>query len=157
MQKLLNKIRFILFVIVLIVSYPVKAQSLKNDFEKIAISNFSNNSFHDHQPSFLLPNSKYLVIKYNPLSLFLGSLMYVYQSYFSKQFSAGCLFNPSCSNMSKQFISEFGLIKGFFLSADRLTRCNRIAATGVHPIRINQNDGKIHENAEMFRVKTKQK
>ncbi len=155
MLKLLSKISLILFVFLIFTIRSLFAQSLEQDLNTIVNTEFTNTAFHDYKPKFLLPNSKFLAVKYNPVSLFFGSLMFVYQGYFSKQFSAGCLFSPSCSNMSKLYISEFGIIKGVFLSADRLTRCNRMAATGVHEIRINKDDSKIHENAEMFRLKQK--
>lgn len=155
MQKLSNKIKTSLFIVVLLISTEIFAQSFQQDFNKISSANFLNETYSDKNPSFLLPSSKNVIVKYNPVSLLMGSMMYVYQAYFSKQFSTGCLFNPSCSNMSKTFIREFGITKGLFLTADRLTRCNRIAATDVHPIRINSHDYKIHEDANMFRVKSK--
>lgn len=79
------------------------------------------------------------VVKYNPVNLAFGGLLFLYQNTLSQQFSAACLYNPSCSEFSKQSISEYGLLKGLFLSADRAMRCNRIAATGIHPLRIENN------------------
>ena len=68
---------------------------------------------------------------YNPVSLIYGSSLFVYQNHFSQHLSASCLYNPSCSDFSKQAVKEFGLIKGTLLSFDRLSRCNRIAATDL--------------------------
>lgn len=155
MQKLSNKISICFFLIGFFLINRMNAQSFQQDYLKIANADFNDYTYKESSPSFLLPDSKNIIVKYNPVSLVMSSMMYVYQLYFSKQISAGCLFNPSCSNMSKQLIKEFGLVKGVFLSADRLTRCNRIAATDVHAIRINPADQKIHENAKMFRVKSK--
>lgn len=78
---------------------------------------------YQHETSFLK--------KYNPISLLIGSSLYVYQNVFSKHISADCLFTPSCSEFSKQAIKEFGLLKGTLLSIDRVNRCNRIAATDL--------------------------
>lgn len=133
------------------------AQSAHNDFEILNSHKIKDRHFDKRNPNFMLPNTKYTVVKYNPVSLFLGSAMYVYQGFISSQLYASCLFSPSCSEMSKHFIHDFGLIKGTALTADRLTRCNRIAATNVHQIRISQTDNKIRENSNMFRIKKKKK
>ncbi len=133
----------------------VSAQNAKNDLTLIAKNIEIQDYYETKKTNFLLPNSKNPIIKYNPISLFLGSAMYTYQGFFSKQLFASCLFNPSCSEMSKHFIRDFGILKGIALSADRLTRCNRIAGHNLHPIRLNKTDYKIHENSEMFKVKNK--
>ncbi len=75
----------------------------------------------------------------NPLTLVYGGLLYVYQNTLSQQFSANCLYSPSCSEFSKHSVKTFGFTKGLFLSADRVMRCNRIAATGIHPLKITAN------------------
>lgn len=133
------------------------AQSANDDLEILNSHKIEDRHFDKRNPNFMLPNTKYAVVKYNPVSLFLGSAMYFYQGFISSQLSASCMFNPSCSEMSKHFIYDFGLIKGTALTADRLTRCNRIAATNVHQIRISQVDNKIRENSNMFRLKKKKK
>lgn len=69
----------------------------------------------------------------NPVSLLYGGSLYLYQNYFSQHLSASCLYNPTCSDFSKQAVKEYGLIKGTLLSFDRLSRCNRIAATDLNP------------------------
>jgi len=68
----------------------------------------------------------------NPLSLAFGGSLYVYQNFFSQHLSASCLYSPSCSDFGKYAVKEFGLIKGTLLSFDRLSRCNRIAATDLN-------------------------
>ena len=77
--------------------------------------------------------------KANPVNMVFGGLLFLYQNTLSQQFSANCLYNPSCSEFSKQCIHDYGILKGMFLSADRIMRCNRIAATGIHPLRIENN------------------
>ncbi|MBN2774783.1 MAG: membrane protein insertion efficiency factor YidD [Prolixibacteraceae bacterium] len=89
--------------------------------------------------------------KYNPVNLVFGGLLFFYQNALSQQFSANCLYNPSCSEFSKQSIKEYGLLKGIFLSADRVMRCNRIAATGIHPLRIENN--KVQDPVLFYRIK----
>lgn len=53
--------------------------------------------------------------------------LWVYKKTLSEQISAHCEFEPSCSSFSLQAIHELGYVKGIFLSADRLTRCNGYA------------------------------
>ena len=67
---------------------------------------------------------KSFIARYNPFSIGVTALMLLYQQVISPQFSRVCLYERSCSNFSKAAISEFGLVKGVFLSADRLLRCN---------------------------------
>ena len=38
-----------------------------------------------------------------------------------------CQFYPSCSNYGSKAIKDFGLIRGGFVAADRITRCNPFA------------------------------
>lgn len=76
--------------------------------------------------------------KLNPLNWIFGGLLYVYQNTISAQLSAGCLYGPSCSSFSKQALRRYSLPKGLLLTADRITRCNRIAETGLHPIRFDE-------------------
>jgi len=38
-----------------------------------------------------------------------------------------CQFYPSCSNYGSEAIRDFGLIRGGFVAADRITRCNPFA------------------------------
>ena len=64
------------------------------------------------------------IVKYNPVSLILKGSMLFYQRVVSPQLFRHCIYEISCSNYSKQAIQHFGMIKGVFLSADRLMRCN---------------------------------
>lgn len=41
--------------------------------------------------------------------------------------SMNCQFHPSCSNYGAQAITEFGIIRGTFVAADRVVRCNPTA------------------------------
>jgi uncharacterized protein len=67
---------------------------------------------------------KSFITRLNPLNLGAAALMLLYQHIVSPQFFRSCLYELSCSNFSKASISEFGLIKGVFISADRILRCN---------------------------------
>lgn len=91
-----------------------------------------------------------LLIRFNPLYLFLNGSLVVYQKVISPQFSANCLFELSCSRFSQAAIQEYGFLKGLALTADRLARCNRISATTINPFRVNQ-QGKVIDSPKMYK------
>jgi len=88
--------------------------------------------------------------KYNPVTLTFSGLMFMYQNILSSQIYAGCLYGPSCSEFSKKSIKEYGLVKGVFLSADRLSRCNRISALEYDWSTIT---GRIPDDPHLYHMK----
>ncbi len=92
------------------------------------------------------------VLKYNPLFWFLNGSLTAYQKVISPQISAGCLYQTSCSRFSRKAIHEFGIIKGVVLTADRLSRCNRISAAGIHRDRFTP-QGLIIDEPYMYRFR----
>ena len=74
---------------------------------------------------------------YNPINLTFSGLMFFYQNIISSQVNANCLFTPSCSEYAKASIKKYGLIKGMFLAADRVQKCNRITALGLDFKKLN--------------------
>lgn len=89
---------------------------------------------------------------WNPVYHVLSSSMYVYQSVISPIISRRCAFSPTCSAYSKALIHEYGLLKGSFLTADRLMRCNRISLSDKnnHYILVNEH-GRIYESVDRYR------
>lgn len=87
----------------------------------------------------------------NPVSLIYGGSLYVYQNMFSQHLSASCLYDPSCSDFSKQAVGEYGLIRGTLLSFDRLSRCNRIAATDLDPQTIDPHVHRFHDSIKKYK------
>ena len=79
-------------------------------------------------------------------------LLKIYNRYFSEQIINDCIYEESCSTFSQGAINEYGLIKGGFLSADRLMRCNRASAMDIAPVRIND-DGRIKDHWLQYRLK----
>lgn len=75
--------------------------------------------------------NKSFIHKMNPINITFSSLLFVYQNVISSQINASCIYNPSCSEFSKKCIKEYGLVKGLFLTADRLQRCTRISAFDI--------------------------
>lgn len=46
-----------------------------------------------------------------------------------------CKYYPTCSEYTKQAIEKYGLLKGIFLGAWRLIRCNPFSKGGYDPLR----------------------
>ena len=90
--------------------------------------------------------------KYNPLALTLTGSMYLYQNVLSAQLGRQCLYSLSCSNFSKQAIKEFGMVKGVFLTADRLLRCNRISALDLNLMTLNPKTQRFTDNPQQYRL-----
>ncbi|MDP3954146.1 MAG: membrane protein insertion efficiency factor YidD [bacterium] len=45
--------------------------------------------------------------------------------------SSGCRFYPTCSHYSHEAFNKYGVVRGFFMSAWRILRCNPISKGGV--------------------------
>ncbi|GAB3036525.1 membrane protein insertion efficiency factor YidD [Spirosoma pulveris] len=89
--------------------------------------------------------------QYNPVSLTLKGAMLGYQRLMSQQLARSCPYQITCSNFSKQAIEQYGIMKGVFLSADRIMRCNRIGLLDVPPMDINPTDGTILDPLSRYR------
>ena len=68
-------------------------------------------------------------IRFNPqetseLKLAATGLIRLYQKFISSQDKPSCNFTPSCSHFSMACLQEYGLLRGFLLTVDRLLRCN---------------------------------
>lgn len=53
-----------------------------------------------------------------------NTLLNFYQNNLSIQFSADCIYYPSCSAHSREAFQKYGFIKSILISADRITRCS---------------------------------
>ncbi len=84
-----------------------------------------------------------------------NSLLVIYKKVFSEQISANCEFEPSCSSFSMGVLKELGLIKGLFLTADRLTRCNGSAFSETQPYLINDTNAKIKDYPDFYKFSSK--
>ncbi|MFM8770766.1 MAG: membrane protein insertion efficiency factor YidD [Candidatus Kapaibacterium sp.] len=58
------------------------------------------------------------------LRLVLSGIVRAYQLLISSQDTDVCAYEPSCSRFGMLSMQRFGIVKGFLLTADRLTRCN---------------------------------
>lgn len=153
--KAFFKILFLFTVI--FVSNGVLAQN-KSDIELLKEQDFKDNSFNTKRKvSFLFTKSHNVLVRYNPLSLSLSGMMYVYQKFISAQIGANCPYEISCSAFSKQCIQKFGLIKGVALSADRLMRCTRLASADLKLSEISEETHAIIDQPISYQSSKKSK
>lgn len=90
---------------------------------------------------------KNAIVKYNPISLVFGGLLYAYQKTISVQIGANCPYEVNCSNFSKQCIRKYGLLKGIPLTADRLTRCTKLAGIDfIEGVDFNSRTLKVYDD-----------
>jgi putative membrane protein insertion efficiency factor len=61
-------------------------------------------------------------------------LIWFYRLVIKPLFPATCRFEPSCSEYTLQSIRRFGVLKGAWLAASRLARCNPWGPCGHDPI-----------------------
>ena len=66
-----------------------------------------------------------------------------------KQLLSDCKFQTNCTAYCKQSFGRFGIIKGLFISVDRLLRCDRITSATASPYRKTVN-GKMIDYLEEY-------
>jgi uncharacterized protein len=136
----MRNLRIILLTPLILLSFRSLRAQQQSDISLIRKASFTDPAFEKREVKFLLSDKKNIILKYNPVTLVLGSLMYIYQTTVSQQLYSDCPYQPSCSNFSHRAISEHGVLKGVLLTADRLMRCNPPSAGEVSPHRIDQNN-----------------
>ena len=77
------------------------------------------------------------IVRFNPqetseLKLAATGLIRLYQKFISTQDSPACNFVPTCSRFGMACIQEYGIMRGLFLTADRLLRCNGSQSRHYH-------------------------
>jgi len=144
----------IVFLFFFLSCFSVYAQLSKEQIQLVQKVDFKDHSFDPRKPKFLSAD-KGAFIKYNPVNLTLGGLLYFYQKIVSPQLATNCPYEISCSAFSKVSIQEFGFIKGVPLTADRLTRCTQFTMMDILPSQINDTNGQIIDNTDKYRLKKK--
>lgn len=80
------------------------------------------------------------------------SLIKIYQSTISPDHSkigkylyphGCCRFYPTCSCYAQESISEYGVIKGGFMAAKRVLKCNPYSKGGFDPVPKKKKENKI--------------
>ncbi|MFO8053582.1 MAG: membrane protein insertion efficiency factor YidD [Bacteroidales bacterium] len=141
-------------ILILTAFIVVPALYAQNSDRQLAANSLKENyETHDHHGSFLINKQQAPRIKYNPMVWVLGGGMYIYQNVISPQLSASCYYEPSCSSFSRALIAEYGLVKGVFLTADRVSRCNRIAALNINPLHLGPDGLKVYESLSVYKNK----
>ena len=126
----------------------VQAQSWQTDLKMLQGDTARNLLVHD-----LLLRRPRWYKRYNPIYWGLNGALTVYQRVLSPQLSRDCGFQLSCSRFSREAIKEFGMVKGVALTADRLSRCNAVAGTDIHPFYLTK--GRVQETPAQFRTNHK--
>ena len=77
------------------------------------------------------------VVRFNPqetseLKLAATGLIRLYQKFISSQDGPSCNFIPTCSRFGMACIQKYGVMRGIFLTADRLLRCNGSQSRHYH-------------------------
>lgn len=75
-----------------------------------------------------------MVLLLSMISRFLVLIILFYQKYISIFFSSCCRFHPTCSRYAIDVLRYFGLIRGLFLIARRILRCNPFCSGGLDGI-----------------------
>lgn len=127
--------------------------SQQSDLELIESKNIVIKEFETTRKVTYLFKDNNWIIKYNPVSVLFGGLLYVYQKYISIQIAANCPYEVSCSAFSKQCIQRYGLLYGIPLTADRLTRCTRLASFDlIRGVEYNSRTNKIYDHPEQYKL-----
>jgi uncharacterized protein len=137
------------FILLITTSFSTVGQDLNSDL-RLAFQSEVEHVTEIYKPKFLFVSEKKF-LKYNPVSLAFGSLLYFYQGVVSPQISAECPYEISCSNFAKASLKSYGLVKGLSLTAFRMMRCNRIAGSDIHPLYIND-QGKIIDDPKQYKL-----
>jgi uncharacterized protein len=141
--------KYLLFLFFLVSNFVYKAQN--SDLS--ILTNFSPDEkiYPERKVAFIKAKKNSLIAKVNPFRLFFGSLLYVYQKGISPQISRQCGFEVSCSEFSKTCIQQHGLFKGIALSADRMSRCTRIASFDLKIVDFDFKSKKIIDPVSFYK------
>jgi putative component of membrane protein insertase Oxa1/YidC/SpoIIIJ protein YidD len=155
MPRLLNKNSWLLG-LCLLALFCRSQVTPTSDQELLANSDFSKQAFEKKRKVVYLFEGKNVFVKYNPVSLVFGGLLFFYQKTISTQIGAACPYEINCSNFSRTCIRKYGLLKGIPLTADRLTRCTRLAMIGmVDGVDYSSKKMKIYDSPDDYSFKTK--
>jgi putative membrane protein insertion efficiency factor len=61
-------------------------------------------------------------------------LIRTYQLLLSPLFGGSCRFLPSCSEYAAEAVARFGVLRGSWLAARRLTKCHPFGSHGLDPV-----------------------
>jgi len=70
----------------------------------------------------------------SPIPASLVGLIRVYQIVVSPHMAGACRFSPSCSCYASEAVRRHGALRGVWLTAKRLLRCNPFGSSGYDPV-----------------------
>ncbi|MEJ2753106.1 MAG: membrane protein insertion efficiency factor YidD [Chloroflexota bacterium] len=73
------------------------------------------------------------LIKNTPKYVAMGLIRF-YQLTFSKVLPPSCRFTPSCSHYGYEASEKYGFLKGGWMAAKRVARCNPLNPGGYDPV-----------------------
>ncbi len=68
-------------------------------------------------------------------------LLQLYRISLSPLLGPACRFEPSCSRYAAEALEKFGLVRGSWLAARRVTRCHPLGKSGYDPVPGRVSDG----------------
>ncbi|HMV44873.1 MAG TPA: membrane protein insertion efficiency factor YidD [Leptospiraceae bacterium] len=66
-------------------------------------------------------------------------LIHIYKKFISPLLPGACRFYPSCSEYALQAFKEYGFLKAFYLTVNRVSRCNPMSEGYFDPLPPNPN------------------
>lgn len=68
------------------------------------------------------------------MSVIIINLIKIYQYLISPIFPPNCRYLPTCSSYACEAFAKYGVLKGFWLTVKRLSRCNPWNSGGYDPL-----------------------
>jgi len=70
----------------------------------------------------------------NPIRGLILGLIRLHQQVFSPHVAGACRFAPSCSHYASEAVRKHGVVRGLWLTARRLLRCQPLGPSGYDPV-----------------------
>ncbi len=142
----------LILIILILCVVEVKAQKGPDVITMLNEQQFVKHEFDKRHVTYLFHGKRNVLVKYNPVSLFFGGLLFAYQKAISPQIAVSCPYEINCSNFSKKCIQRYGLLKGIALTADRLTRCTQYTLIDLKNVQLNKQK-KIIDPVEQYTLR----
>ena len=91
--------KLILTVLAITFTFNLFGQNKLNELNLIQDQNFTKHEYDKRKVSYLFKENKNYLVKYNPVSLVFGGLLFLYQKGISPQISVNCPYEISCSKV----------------------------------------------------------
>lgn len=92
------------------------------------------------------------------MATFLRLLVRFYRSTIGLTLPNSCRYQPTCSQYALDALTEYGAVKGVWLTLKRIARCHPWAAGGYDPVpsrgQMTKDEGRTHDFADKRRTTT---